>query len=128
LSGRELPIDLARGAAAAEVEGPDVRPSPPMRLFLDAGAVLVAYGGEQSGAAVNERLGAGYPYGEARTRSGGREVEVHPGESELAALAQGAHGYGGASRSVYWPAVLALPAELRPHAVALDGGHHALLD
>lgn len=140
LAGSRLPIDLARGAAAALVQEDRIVPSAPLSFWLEEGVVLVAFGGERDGERVNERLGAAYPYGEARIRVDGAERDVQPGEGELLALACGAYGYGAgrfsdgrpagapASRSVYWPAALDLDPELRIHARPVSGGHWAFLD
>jgi phosphomannomutase len=140
LRGRRLPIDLARGAAAAKPGGEEIVPSPAMAMYLEEGVVLVAYGGERDGERINDRLGAAYPYGEVRYLAEGSERDVHPAAGELLALARGAYGYGAgrtadghaaglpASRTIYWPASLELPTTLRRFARPVAGGHLAFLD
>jgi phosphomannomutase len=140
LAPARLPVDLARGAAAALVQGDRIVPSAPLSFWLEQGVVLVAFGGERDGERVNERLGAAYAYGEARVCLESSERDVQPGPGELQALACGAYGYGAgrfsdgrpagapASRSIYWPAALRLDPALKAEARPVVGGHWAFLD
>lgn len=143
-AGHRLSLDLAHGAAACSTGSDGLTPSAPVALWLDEGVVVVGYGVIRDSARINERLGAAYAYGEGRAMVGGALRDVALGDGELACFAAGTHGHGvgrltepggahvaagpAASRTILWPASLALPSELAAVAQRLRGGHRVFHD
>lgn len=125
LRGHVLSLDLARGAAAASMSADGVlRLSPALAHWCDEGVIVLAYGAARDADRVNDRIGAGYVYGEGRARGdGGAFEDVRPAQGELAAFARGLPGYGrgeggseSAPRVLFWPADIPMPPELERHA------------